>query len=112
MICELPCHTIMKKHTLIIGSVIGFAVGLIMFGIGLWLSHQPGSPLISPFLAIHSPALAALAQLHDVASYNWRSPVGLAQIFAAFSVYWTLLGTLAGFGLRRFFSEKHQIYAA
>ncbi len=100
-ICELHCHTnYMKKHTLVLGASIGFATGLIMFGVGLWLSYQPGSSLIPPFLLVHRPALAVLALIHDVASYDWRSPAGLTQIFAAFLVYWTLLGTLAGSGWR------------
>ena len=102
----------MKKHTLIIGSATGFAMGLVMFGIGMWLSRQSGSPLISPFLAIHSPALAVLARLHDVASYDWRSTTGLSQILAALLVYWTLLGTLIGFGTRAFVVRKHQVHAA
>jgi hypothetical protein len=75
----------------------GLVTGLVMFLIGLCLTSHPHPILIPSFMLLNAPAIGLISRLHD-ASYDWFSNAGLAQLFAAFLIYWTTLGFLIGFG--------------
>jgi hypothetical protein len=100
-----------KKHTVGYCASFGLAIGVAMFLVGLALAYRPDTGFTHIFMLANAPALGLITRLHD-ASYDWGSLAGLSQMFVAFLVSWTLLGTLAGFGLRRFLTRKHHAIAA
>jgi hypothetical protein len=100
-----------NNRTLIIGASIGLAVGVIMFVAALLLRGHPDSALLTLFMGIHYPALYLLIRVHS-SSYDWNSLAGLFESLLAILAYWTLLGTLAGLGLRRLLTRKHHALAA
>jgi hypothetical protein len=86
-----------NKRAMGFGAVYGLMTGLVMFLIGLCLTSQPHPILIPSFILLNAPAMGLISRLHD-ASYNWFSNAGLSQLFAAFLIYWTMLGALIGLG--------------
>jgi hypothetical protein len=101
-----------KKHTVGFCASFGLAVGIVMFLATLALRYLPASAFFGDLIvALNAPAIGLIKQLHDE-SYNWGSFAGLSQALMAFLAYWLLLGTLAGIGLRAFFSRKHRANAA
>jgi hypothetical protein len=99
-----------KKHIVGFSASFGLVVGIVMFMVGLALRGHASSVLIAPFLWLHAPIMMVLRPLQAV-SYDWGSPAGLAQLFVAFLIYWTLIGLLAGFGLRAFLNRKYHAIA-
>jgi hypothetical protein len=101
-----------KKHTVGFCVSFGLAIGIVMFLATLALRYLPVSAFIGDLIILlNAPAIGLIKQLHDE-SYNWGSLAGLSQALLAFLAYWLLLGTLAGIGLRAFFSLRHRVNAA
>jgi hypothetical protein len=100
-----------KKHIVGSGASYGLAFGFVMFLVGLALAYRADMGFSGIFMFLNAPAFALIARLHD-ASYDWGSLAGLSQMLLAFLISWTLLGTLAGLGWRRFLTRKYHALAA
>ena len=94
-----------KKHTVGYSASFGLAIGIFMFLVDLALAYRVESVFSDIFIFLNWPAFYLFARLHDVSSYDSGSLAGLSQILLAFLICWTLIGTLAGLGLRRFLTR-------
>ena len=101
-----------NKRIVSSGASFGLAFGIVMFLVGLALAYRTDSVFTGAFMFLNWPALYLIARLHDVSSYDWGSFAGLSQMLLSFLICWTLIGTLAGLGLRRFLTRKHHALAA
>ncbi len=88
----------MTRHAMASGACIGFILGLVMFLFGLSFAYRPMPGCLARiFLGLNAPALGLPGHWHN-GSYDWGSITGLLQMLTLFLVYWTIVGTLIGFG--------------